>query len=142
MATAKREELENSVTSAAPMSAADAIAAAKHAPKTTVTSAQEVDERGFVLLPDKRKLVGKSFTIIDAEDTYDAMGDYWVTTVRIVVGDKALFIRDSSSGIRHQILKIGEDNVKMTTWPKGLRVSDYYVNDRPSATFYLDDTAL
>lgn len=141
MATTKREETET--VPAAPLTAEEAIAAAKKAPKRTVTTAQEKDERGFVFLPDKRKLVGRAFTIVDAEDGYEAMGDYWVTTVRLVIGDKALFIRDTSgTGIRAQIEKIGYEDIRGSHWPKGLRVSDYVVDGRPAATFYLDDTTI
>lgn len=128
------------VENTAPLTAEAAIAAAKAAGKQTTTAAQEIDERGFRFVPDKRKLVGRAFTIIDAEDNYEVMGDYWVTTVRLVIGDRALFIRDTSKGIREQIQKIGLDNVKMTHWAKGLRVSDYYVEGRSVSTYYLDDT--
>lgn len=144
MAT-KREEIAPESTpenTTGPLSAAEAIAAAKSVVKTPVTAAQEVDERGFIFLPDKRKLIGRAFTIIDVEDTYEVIGDYWSMIVRLVLGDRPLFIRDSSKGIREQIRTIGEDAIKMTHWARGLRVSDYTIEGRPSATFYLDDTAI
>lgn len=141
MATAKREESE--ITSVgAPLSAAEAIQAAKQAQRNTTTAAQEVDERGFIFLPDKRKLVGRAFTIIDAEDLYEAIGDYWQMNVRLVLGDKPILIRDASKGIREQVLKIGVDKVKMTHWPKGLRPVDFTFEGQPRTTYYLDDTII
>lgn len=130
-------------TTPARISAADALAAVKAAQKTTL--AHEVDDHGYTWARDKSKLIGKNFTIVDWEDSYEPEKDTWFAVVHIVMGDKTLVFQDSSTvGIRQQLIDLKAAGTEtMIACPRGLRVSEY---DNPyggrSKTFYLDNSAL
>lgn len=144
MVRASAESAETNET--AKLSAADAIAAAKAAKKAPVVST-EVDDRGFARVFDKKKLVGKSFTIIDWEELYEPMSDYYYAHVRIVLGDKALFFTDASrtKGVYPQVRDLSAaGKLEMSFWPKGLAMSEYQnpSGEGMSRTFFLDDSSI
>lgn len=151
MATAKPAPVVTESTTeitnvAQPMSATEAIEAARKAQRTSIsgTAAVETDDRGFVRLFNKAALVGKPFTIIDWEENLEDFG--WAAIVHLVTrGGKALFIVDGSTGIYEQLKDIRNKtgNTVMLECPKGLRVSDYDnpVGEGRSRTYYLDDSA-
>jgi hypothetical protein len=130
---------------AQPLTAAEAIAAAKTTPRTKVNETQEVNDRGFVKVYDKMTLVGKPFLVIDWEEN---LGEsYWYADVHIVMNNRALYFTDGSTGVYEQLKKLRDDKgvTTMIDCPKGLRVSKYrnpVDPERISSTYYLDDNAL
>lgn len=123
-----------------PLSAADAVKAARTASKAAVAGEVEVNERGFTRVFDKDKLVGRPFVIVDWEDEPGEYG--MVATINIVIGDKPLFFKDGSTGVYQQLKAMRDKGV--TQWidcPKGLRVSTYKnrYNNEDSKTYYLDE---
>jgi|SRR5882672_5107006 len=129
---------------AKPMTAAEAIAAARKSATHDVTSDNaNVDELGYARVFDKNSLVGRPFTIIDWEDNIEEFG--WVATVHIVSGAKALYFKDGSEvGVYAQLKALKEKGIStMIRCPKGLRSSQYdnQYDGRPTTTFYIDDNA-
>lgn len=148
MVSRNRDELQGSTTenatADAPMDAAAAIRAAKKAAYSVADTAEKViDERGFERVFDKKALVGKAFVIVDFEDNVEEFG--WTMTVRIVMGNKALFFKDGSTGIRQQLIALQSRGMQsMISCPRGLRVSEYQnpYGDGMSKTYYLDDSTV
>lgn len=144
MVTREHGEKQESTDVKAPLSAADAILAARKAQHNIADNATvEVDERGFTRVFDKKGLLGKPFTIIDWEDNVEEFG--WTATIHIVQGKNALFFKDGSTGVYEQLKALKAKGIEtMISCPRGLRVSEY---DNPhgegrSRTYYLDDSTI
>lgn len=104
-----------------------------------VADLSEYDEHGYMIINDKRKLVGKGLMVL--EYTF-APGDYGRESVyvrAVTDADTPIVFRDSSTGILKQL-----QNAKPQApfyVPRGLRVSEYENQNNPgqrAQTFYLD----
>jgi len=146
MVARERTETEANVTETkAPLSAADAIAAAAKAQKSSLAGATEgqVNERGFTRVFDKDSLIGKAFTIVDWDMTPGEYGMMY--DVNIVRGNRALWFRDGGTGVPAQLLKLADGGVReMISCPKGLRKSVYPNphGEGMSTTYYLDENEI
>ena len=128
---------------ATPLSADDAIRALTTSRLGAVSiTEEEKDDRGFIRVYDKEKLVGVGFTIVDWSEE---LTDYGVAVaVRLVTrSKKALYFTDSGAGIREQLRKVATEKgvTQMIVCPKGLTVSRYTYEGQSVKTFYIDTSA-